>query len=136
MISEPSKVTLLFFLCRFHAFAFSLALTEENWKLMLWCFRKLPNFHSCHIVGTSMGKTHKIVKVHSDLPPLLALFCDITQRVVVIHYPTFRDNLSGPTVENQEIFICCVTSQKTADLVYFVAEAWNQSVCLSHARGL
>jgi hypothetical protein len=35
MISEPSKVTLLFFLYHFHVFAFSLALTEENWKILL-----------------------------------------------------------------------------------------------------
>jgi hypothetical protein len=84
MILEPSKLTLLFFLCCFHAFAFSLALTEEN-----WCFRKLPNFHSCHIFGTSVGKTHKIVTARSDLPPILALCCDITQRIVVIPYRRF-----------------------------------------------
>ena len=31
-----------------------------------------------------MGKAHNIVTVHSELPPLLALFCDITQLIVVI----------------------------------------------------
>ena len=94
---------------------------------LLWCFRKLPNFHSCHIVGMSMGKKHKIVGVHSDLPPHLALFCDITQCVVVIPFRRFGTNYRSRRRKSQEIVICCVTSQKRADLMYFAAEAWNQS---------
>jgi len=37
-----------------------------------------------------MGKAHKIFTVHSYLPSLLAIFCDITQRKAVIPYRPFR----------------------------------------------
>jgi hypothetical protein len=48
-----------------------------------------------------------------------ALFCDITQRVVLIYLlPRRRRGITTT---------CCVTSQKSGNLIYFAAEAWNLS---------
>jgi hypothetical protein len=63
---------------------------KENWEV-----RAVPRLCELYpgicLVGTST-KTHKTVTVHSDLPPLLTLFCDIIQRIVLITYRNFGTN--------------------------------------------
>jgi len=78
-----------------------------------------------------MRETLKNVTVHSDLPRLLALTCDITQCIVLIPYRRFGSTYLSGRRGTRNYY----TSHKSADLM-FLAAGNLKLVYLSHAHGL